>query len=290
MSRRGGREDKRIVRAVTFKMRCQEASIPEAMRAAEFTLAESKDPAKQMAVHRACEKANPHQRNAPAQVSVAVPALRTPGTSVSPLTEPTREDNTSTLLTPSRDGDGVAHPKPKPRQTRLTATAMQKWRVNKFDASEHKKRAFKRAMSWYGRELEKGSDGLSSYEISKKVKREFDGVGPAPRTIQRYSQKGIVGHSPLKPGVLSTVPKWAYNSLCVAFESYVRINQLNRRDDVLTLKKLSAAINETLQHNYRSKMLNRVLLSTAKYLDASKLEYAEDRRIRWTTSISTRVD
>ena len=26
-----------------------------------------------------------------------------------------------------------------------------------------------------------------------------------------------------------------------------------------------------------------MLLSTAKYLDASKMEYCEDRRIRWTT-------
>ncbi len=75
MSRRGGRKDKRIARAVTFKMRCQEASILEAMRAAKFTLAESKDPAKQMAVRRACMKANPSHRNAPVGVSVAAPAF-----------------------------------------------------------------------------------------------------------------------------------------------------------------------------------------------------------------------
>ena len=36
-------------------------------------------------------------------------------------------------------------------------------------------------------------------------------------------------------------------------------------------------------HNYRSKLLNHVLLSTAKYLDVSKMEYCEDQRIRWTT-------
>ncbi len=184
MSGRGGRKDKHITHAVTFKMRCQEASIPEAMHAAEFTLAESRDPVKQMAVRRTCEKANPSHRNAPVGVSVAAPAMQTPGTSVSPLTEPTGEDS-STLRTPSRGGDGAAQPKPKPRQTRHTAVMMQIWRVNKFDANEHKKRAFKRATSWYGRELEKGSDGLSLYKILKKVKLEFDGVGPAPSTIQR---------------------------------------------------------------------------------------------------------
>jgi hypothetical protein len=82
MSGRDGRKDKRIARAVTFKMRCQEASIPEAMRAAEFTSAESRDPAKQMAGRRACEKANPSHRNAPVGVSVAAPAMQTPGTSL----------------------------------------------------------------------------------------------------------------------------------------------------------------------------------------------------------------
>ncbi len=64
------------------------------------------------------------------------------------------------------------------------ASGMQKWRVNKFDSSDHNKRAFKWATSWYDRELQKGSAGLSSYKISKRVKLEFDGAGPCARTIQ----------------------------------------------------------------------------------------------------------
>jgi hypothetical protein len=48
---------------------------------------------------------------------------------------------------------------------------MQKWRVNKFNLSKHSKRAFKRAMSWYNKEVQtKGKDGLSSYEVAKRVK------------------------------------------------------------------------------------------------------------------------
>ena len=88
--------------------------------------------------------------------------------------------------------------------------------------------------SWYAREKEK-PDGLSSYAISKKVKVEFDGVGPSPRTLQRYANDGIGGTSPLKPGVQSDIPKSLYKSLCIAFESYIRINQLNARDGNLTL-------------------------------------------------------
>ena len=52
---------------------------------------------------------------------------------------------------------------------------------------------------------------------------------------------------------------------------------------MLSLKKLAVKVNETmLRSNYGSKLLTRVLLSTAKYMDASKMEYCEDRRIRWT--------
>ncbi len=50
MSGKGGRVDKRIAKAATFKLHCQSASIPEAMRASKFSLAKSSNPAKQMAV------------------------------------------------------------------------------------------------------------------------------------------------------------------------------------------------------------------------------------------------
>ena len=285
MSGRGGREDVRIAHAVAFLLRCRGAKVPEAMRAVKFTPEESENPTKQQAVRRAYNKTIGGKNKSPFPVSVDTAATTS---SMSPMTEPTPTTRTSVAqleTTPPQhsecDGDIIVR-KPKPRQIRKTASGMQKWRVNKFDATAHEKRAFKRATSWYAQELEK-KNGLSSYEISKKVKIEFDGVGPSATTIRRYSKLGLAGQSPLKPGVKSDIAKWAYNSLTVAFESYVRINQLNRRDDVLTLKKLAAKVNETMNHNYKSKLLNRVLLSTAKHLDASKMEYCEDRRIRWTT-------
>jgi hypothetical protein len=57
MSGRGWCKDKRIEHAVAFLLRCQGASVPEAMRAAKFTLEESLNTAKQMAVHCAYAKA-----------------------------------------------------------------------------------------------------------------------------------------------------------------------------------------------------------------------------------------
>ncbi len=37
--------------------------------------------------------------------------------------------------------------------------------------------------------------------FQKRVKVEFDGVGPSARTLQQYANDGIAGVSPLKPGV-----------------------------------------------------------------------------------------
>ena len=111
------------------------------------------------------------------------------------------------MQTPERHDDVEIQLKSKARQIRNTASGMQKWRVNKFDSSDHNKRAFKRATSWYDRELQKGKAGLSSYEIAKRVKLEFGGAGPSARTIQRYANTGLAGLSPLKPGVKSNIPK-----------------------------------------------------------------------------------
>ena len=173
MSGRGGNKDGRVAHAVAFLLRCQGAKVPEAMRAVKFTLKESLNTTKQMAVRRAYTKAIGGKTKSPFSVSVGV-ADNT--SSLSPLTEeptPTTRTSVSQMeMTPSpchaRDGESIVRkPKPKPRQIRKTASGMQKWRVNKFDASHHEKRAFKRATSWYAKELQK-CNGLSSYQISKK--------------------------------------------------------------------------------------------------------------------------
>jgi hypothetical protein len=234
--------DKRIAQATAFKMWCQDASIPEAMCACKFTLAESSNSVKQMAVCHAYKKAIGGKAKAPATVSVAT---KSTGPSLSPLTEsPTKKLTAETgMQTPEHREIQL---KPKARQIQTMASRMQKWRGNKFDLSDHDKHAFKWATSWYDWELQKGKVGLSWYEISKREKLEFNGACLSARTIQQYANNGLAGQSPLKLGVKSNIPKWVYSSLCMAFESYVCINQLNKRDDVLMLKKLAAKVNETM--------------------------------------------
>ena len=150
MSGRGGRVDKRITKAAVFKMRCQGALISEAMCASKFTLAESSNPAKQMAVCCAYEKAIGSKTKAPATVSLATTST---GLSLLPLTESPRTRTTAQTgtQTPERHDDVQIQLKPKAKQIQQTAPGLQKWQVNKFDLSDHNKRAFKWATSRYDR-------------------------------------------------------------------------------------------------------------------------------------------
>ena len=81
------------------------------------------------------------------------------------------------------------------------------------------------------------------------------GLGP----ICRYVNANLQGMSPLKIGVKGDIPPCAFKSLCLAFESYVRIMQINSKDGEITYKKLLERINALLRHDYCQNMLQRVL-------------------------------
>ena len=79
-------------------------------------------------------------------------------------------------------------PETKQKLMRKSTVGMQKFRINNLEASDHAKRALKRAMRWYAQEKDK-PDGLSLRQIAKKVKKEYDGVGPSHNTIGRFWQQ-----------------------------------------------------------------------------------------------------
>ena len=83
MSGRGWNKDVGTGHAVEFLLQCQGAKVPEAMRSAKFTLEESLDTTKQMAVHSASENAADGKRIALPPNLVDVP---TAASTVSPMT------------------------------------------------------------------------------------------------------------------------------------------------------------------------------------------------------------
>jgi hypothetical protein len=187
MSRKGGHADLRVERTVAYLLRCPRSIVPEAMRASKFSLAESSDPARQMAVRRAYGKVVTGSTTT--QPPPNLVNMTSAGTStVSPLTNSPQLQlaASSQVSTPRRSPGGLPSlmSKPKPQLTRRNSRAMQKVRVNKLAQSEFAKRALKRATSWYARELQKPEHSrLSSYNISRRVKSKYDGVGPHAATI-----------------------------------------------------------------------------------------------------------
>ena len=179
--------DERITRTVTFLLRCPGSSVPEAMRACKFSMEESVHTVNQMAVRRSFSKANGGKAiDPPPNV---IKALTVGTTTVSPLTNPTTAVGTPmTPRTPPMTPTTTMRPKPKQKLMRKSTVGMQKFRINNLEAPDHAKRALKRATRWYAQEKDKPG-GLSLLQIAKKVKKEYDGVGPSHDMIGGFRRR-----------------------------------------------------------------------------------------------------
>ena len=282
MSQSESSSDRRYAMTVSLLKAHPTLKLPSAMYLARFTEEECKDRSIQMRVRRLIP---------PSAVTThsSSDETMTPKTIESSVSSLTADTSSPSELTNSLHGKAL-FPAPKPSQERKTATAKQQQRAGKATIKNHKKRAHKRATSWYAKEKEK-ENGLAAETISKKVKEEFDGHGPSARTIQRYvNDLGIAGNSPLKRGPNGNIPAWAYSSLCTAFESFVRIQQINAGGHENTRKILSRKLNILVGNESKNnKLYYRVLKDTAIDMNTAKHNNCEDRRIQWTTYKNLRM-
>ncbi len=86
--------DKRIEHTVAYLLRCPRSSVPEAMRALNFSDKESKDARKQMAVHRADSNATTNQQRDQKKWVVVVAAIVTATTAATTVTQRRNDDAT----------------------------------------------------------------------------------------------------------------------------------------------------------------------------------------------------
>lgn len=121
-------------------------------------------------------------------------------------------------------------------------------------------------------------------EVRKVILKDYE-TCPGVRTIQRYVANNIVGQSPLKMGEKGKVPQFIFRTLCNAFETMVRINQINGRDAENGQRKLSLRVNACMNKDgsVSVSLMRRILAETAVDLLCDKSDNAEDRRIMWTT-------
>jgi hypothetical protein len=168
----------------------------------------------------------------------------------------------------------------KPRAT-VTAT-----RLRQVEAAQKKKEhnaAFKRATILYDSERKKDG-GMSARAVADLIQSDTH-VQLCVRTIQKKVKEGEIGTSPLRRGPQGNIPERHYTNLCMAFKSFVTINQLNANVRVLSQKRLAPLVKKVIygdQDFNGRELLRRVLRDTNVDLSVTKSRNAEDRRIAWT--------
>ena len=183
------------------------------------------------------------------------------------------------------DDDDVAVPPLVLDKLRLTSSAKGKSINNQKKRAKYESAAVKQATKMYYDELQKpeGEVKLSAREIEKVVRKRFNGVGPSARTITRYvNEYSLVNSSPVRRGNPGLLPFWVFESLCVALESFISINQVNQNCQANTKKNLSARVNAVFGREETGSrfLLDRIVRERSIDLQASMLHSMEARRIQ----------
>ncbi len=197
---------------------------------------------------------------------------------ISPLTDTSGRIGTDENTPPS--------PQQKPKKQRKTAKQAQDTKASNHAGKLKYKVAHKEATTLYDRELGKENGGMSIRKVEDFVKKKHNGICPGKTTIHRYVvELGLIGMSPLKTGPEGNIPRETYNVLCMAYGSFLRINQINGRGGDNSRTKLVPLIAETMKIAVKSSewLIKRLCRDTAMDLKADKVSFAEERRVRWTT-------
>jgi hypothetical protein len=136
------------------------------------------------------------------------------------------DDPTASATTPTTTtGLAQQHPKPKQKQIRHTARAIQQSRVDNLATKRHKSDAHKAAVRLFQAEKQK-PDGMSIRMVYDAITANYE-TCPSIATISRYAKQGLINAFPMRTGPLGHILAVAYKFLCQAYKSLVPINQMN---------------------------------------------------------------
>jgi len=257
---------KRVKKAASLLFHAPVLKVPQAMRAANFTNEESSDPTMQMKVRRAFKAMKEMVQKTESKIigrSVSVLFLSPTTSTISSLTASDVPSQVEHQMTP-----------PKLDEVRLTVTGATKTSTNKQKIDKWKSAALKAATLMYHNELQK-ENGMSAEQVEQVIRKRYSGTGPSARTIIRYVvEYKLVNMSPVKRGSPGNIPPSVFESLCVAVESYISINQINKLcGNKLAKKELAAVVNtvagrETEHKSKDYKLLKRI--AVYKNIDLSE--------------------
>ena len=101
------------------------------------------------------------------------------------------------------------------------------------------------------------------------------------------NEYSLIDSLPLKRGNPGLLPTWAFESLCVALESFISISQINMNRANNNKKNRLAHVNGCSGRDDakdKNQLLNRILWDKSIDLTIARLEKQEARRIQWTTA------
>ncbi|KAL3771166.1 hypothetical protein ACHAWU_004789 [Discostella pseudostelligera] len=286
MSTKAVADQPKVARAASILIRAPTLTVREAMLAAEFSVAE----ASMKWLQRKVTRNLPHKTKRGLKHSLpasSILARKSTGSSsssssnISPLTDDSgiRDDNIENVPPPS--------PPQKMKKQRLTAKQVQDKRENDLVMKTKAKKAHKEATILYDRERQKENNGgMSVRKVEEFIKAKHSGVGPSRATIHRYVvEYGLIGMSPRKHGPEGNIPAMMYTALCMAYGSFLRINQINAMGSNNSRTKLVPIIAETMNISVSTskELIKRLCRDTAIDMKCDKLSFAEERRVRWTT-------
>jgi hypothetical protein len=180
---------------------------------------------------------------------------------LSPLTGGDNNDPTA-LTTGTTKTTRPTHPKPKRKQIRPTASAIQQSRIDELAAKRHKSDAHKAGVSLFNAEK---PDGMSIRQVHGTIMAKYE-TCPSIATISCYASKeGLVNASPMKMGPIGHISAMAYKFLCQAYKSLVPINQMNACAGDNSGEKMISMFAKTFNIGtvHATGLLNRVVRDTA---------------------------
>ena len=270
--------------AVSVLIRASGITVREAMILAKFSEEEAGCKSMQRKVSRDAQKV--------AAATGKKGKARPSSVSASESSPPIEEVNFSEDQSPNsmssvteEDDDTRKKPPKKEKKHRLNAKQMQEKRQADLLARAKFSRAHKAATRLYAAQLDREEGGMSSRQVEAFIKKKY-GVGPSHATIHHYVVKrGDINVSPAKRGPEGNISAIAYKSLCAAFASFMQINQLNGTSGINKRGKMAPLVAEAMMVDIdvAREIIRRLSRDTAIDLSRGKLDFAEERRVRWTT-------
>ena len=234
-----------------------------------------------MAVYRHLNKVGKHKQDdkndeyvTPPTLAVDVPVFKESASSVTV--------SLSDIFVPGEEKDDpndsiLVGP---PKRVQMTGSQQQVVLNKRKKKQNVYNRAFKRATIFYVKEKSK-KGGKLARQVSEMAKREFS-VDISARTIQDAVYKDHIGVSPLQRGPRGAIPDVHYKNLCIAFESFLSINQDNGDVHVRARKKLRKILHQVVYGEVAEgktqahHLLARVVRDSNTELKAGKVKIAED--------------